>query len=138
MVHVNSLSYKGAIEHIASCIDEINVMSTCHDHHILSYAFSFKQRQIAWSLNIVGLRCSGHVCMADGRLEACALKKLDYTFAEKDDVHTELNALHMALGKPHVVQGLAAFRWFCAETHETYVWIAMRYVMPHCTPCTQV
>ena len=67
--------------------------------------------------------------MADGHLEACALKRLQYTHVlEQQATHIELNALRLGVGKPHVVQAMAAFRQYCPESRLTHVWVATRLV----------
>ena len=65
--------------------------------------------------------------MADGHLEACALKRLPYTHAlDWEATNIELYALRLGVGKPHVVQAMAAFRQYCPESRLTYVWVATR------------
>lgn len=68
--------------------------------------------------------------MHDGVWEACALKQLPYQEEKQQEaVHSELEALQLALGMPNMVQGLAAFQHTCPHTHETSVWIATRSVV---------
>lgn len=67
--------------------------------------------------------------MHDGVWEACALKQLPYQEdVQQEAVHSELEALQLALGMPNMVQGLAAFQHTCPDTHETSVWMATRSV----------
>ena len=68
--------------------------------------------------------------MYDGVWEACALKKLPYQEpVEQQAVHSELEALYLALDMPNMVQGLAAFHHTCPDTNETSVWVATRSVV---------
>lgn len=65
--------------------------------------------------------------MADGTVEACALKRLPFeTDEDKEMAKAELDALAMAKGMPHIVQGLAAFHEPCAEDGCNYLWLATR------------
>ena len=65
--------------------------------------------------------------MGDGSVEACAVKSLQYgSPGERGDAHSELQALSMARGLPHVVQGLAAFPHHSMEDNQDVLMLAMR------------
>lgn len=75
------------------------------------------------------LTCSGRLIMANGTLEACALKRLPFeTDWDKQKAKAELDALMMAQDIPHIVQGLAAFHEHCTQDGKNYLWLATRYV----------
>ena len=70
---------------------------------------------------------SGHIALADGTLEACAVKRLPYNAVSQEDrVHAELDSLQLAVGMPHMPQCLAAFLQTCPTTGERHVHIATR------------
>ena len=63
--------------------------------------------------------------MANGAMEACALKRVPYGAAEQQlSARSELDALQQALGSPYMVQGLAAFEH--TVSGQAYMWIASR------------
>lgn len=66
--------------------------------------------------------------MGDGSVEACAVKSLQYgSPEERGHAHSELQALRMARGVPHVVQGLAAFPYRCLDNNQDVLMLAMRW-----------
>ena len=85
------------------------------------------------TLDLVLCICSGHLCMPDGTLEACACKQLPYEMVqEKEFAHAELESLHLALGLPNMVQGLAAFKYCCPDSNQEQLWLVTRSVSLTC------
>ncbi|KAL3155485.1 hypothetical protein ABBQ38_011039 [Trebouxia sp. C0009 RCD-2024] len=69
--------------------------------------------------------------MRDGTEKPCALKCLKcFTRDERESALNELEALYMARGIPHMVQGLAAFQCYDPHHQTVVIWLATESAPP--------